>query len=43
MVQALGHDVRNPTVTVLKQIATALGVPAARLLNEVPSPRGKRG
>jgi transcriptional regulator with XRE-family HTH domain len=36
------RGVRNPTVTVLEQIAVALNVPAGRLLG-APTPRMKRG
>jgi transcriptional regulator with XRE-family HTH domain len=39
-ISGVERGVRNPTVTVLDQIATALGIPAGQLL-EVPS-RGAR-
>jgi transcriptional regulator with XRE-family HTH domain len=37
-INGVERGVRNPTVTVLEQIATALGIPAGRLLNEAPRP-----
>jgi transcriptional regulator with XRE-family HTH domain len=42
-VSGVERGVRNPTVTVLEQIAVALGVPAGRLLDDVPVSRVRRG
>jgi transcriptional regulator with XRE-family HTH domain len=35
-VSGVERGIRNPTVVVLEKIATALGVPASRLLEERP-------
>jgi transcriptional regulator with XRE-family HTH domain len=42
-VSGVERGVRNPTVTVLEQIAMALGVQTARLLDDMPSARVRRG
>jgi transcriptional regulator with XRE-family HTH domain len=43
-ISGVERGLRNPTVLVLQQIATALQVPAGRLLDEVPVKRAtKRG
>ena len=43
-ISGVERGIRNPTVLVLEQIATALQVPAGRLLDEVPVKRAaKRG
>jgi transcriptional regulator with XRE-family HTH domain len=42
-ISGVERGVRNPTVTVLEQVAVALGVPAARLLDDTPVPRLRRG
>jgi transcriptional regulator with XRE-family HTH domain len=41
-ISGVERGIRNPTVTVLEQIATALRVPAGRLLDDKPSPRVRR-
>ncbi len=41
-ISGVERGVRNPTVTVLEQIATALRVPAGRLLDNTPAPRATR-
>ncbi len=41
-ISGVERGVRNPTVLVLEEIALALGVPSARLL-EVPAAKGGRG
>jgi transcriptional regulator with XRE-family HTH domain len=42
-VSGVERGIRNPTVTVLEQIATALGVPTGRLLDDMPLQRVRRG
>ena len=42
-ISGVERGVRNPTVTVLEQVAVAFGVPAARLLDETPVLRLRRG
>ena len=42
-ISGVERGVRNPTVTVLEQVAVALGVPAARLLDDTAVPRLRRG
>jgi transcriptional regulator with XRE-family HTH domain len=41
-ISGVERGIRNPTVTVLDQIARALDVPPGRLLNDAPGPT-KRG
>jgi transcriptional regulator with XRE-family HTH domain len=41
-ISGVERGVRNPTVLVLEEIASALKVPSARLLEEVPAKRKSR-
>jgi transcriptional regulator with XRE-family HTH domain len=41
-ISGIERGVRNPTVLVLEEIALALGVPSARLLEEAPRKRARR-
>ena len=41
-ISGIERGVRNPTVLVLEGIAQALGVPTARLLEDVPSKKSRR-
>ena len=41
-ISGVERGVRNPTVLVLEEIAQALGVPSARLLEDVPRKRARR-
>jgi transcriptional regulator with XRE-family HTH domain len=41
-VSGVERGVRNPTITVLEQIAVALGIPAGRLLDDTSTPRMRR-
>ncbi len=41
-ISGVERGVRNPTILVLEEIALALGVPSARLLEDVPRKRGRR-
>ena len=41
-ISGVERGVRNPTVVVLEEIATALKVPAAALLEELPTKRKQR-
>lgn len=42
-ISGIERGVRNPTILVLEKLARALGVPAARLLEEAPRKKGARG
>jgi transcriptional regulator with XRE-family HTH domain len=42
-ISGVERGVRNPTVTVLEKIAAALGIQAARLLDDAPPQRVRRG
>jgi transcriptional regulator with XRE-family HTH domain len=42
-ISGVERGVRNPTVTVLEQIAAVLRIPTGRLLDDTASPRGRRG
>jgi transcriptional regulator with XRE-family HTH domain len=42
-ISGIERGVRNPTILVLGEIALALGVPPARLLENVPRKRARRG
>jgi transcriptional regulator with XRE-family HTH domain len=41
-ISGVERGVRNPTVLVLEEIALALGVPAAKLLEDLPAKRAGR-
>ena len=41
-ISGIERGVRNPTVLVLEEIASALGVPSARLLEDPPRKRARR-
>ncbi len=41
-ISGIERGVRNPTVLVLEEIASALGVPSARLLEEAPRRKKSR-
>ncbi len=41
-ISGIERGVRNPTVLVLEGIASALGVPSARLLENVPRKKARR-
>lgn len=41
-ISGIERGVRNPTVLVLEEIASALGVPSAKLLEEAPRKRARR-
>ncbi len=41
-ISGIERGVRNPTVVVLEEIALALGVPSARLLEDLPRKRARR-
>ncbi len=41
-ISGIERSVRNPTVLVLEKIALALGVPSARLLEDLPRKRARR-
>ncbi len=41
-ISGIERGVRNPTVLMLEEIALALGVPSARLLEDVPHKRARR-
>jgi transcriptional regulator with XRE-family HTH domain len=41
-ISGIERGVRNPTVLVLEVIALALGVPSARLLEDLPPKRARR-
>ncbi len=41
-ISGVERGVRNPTILVLEEISLALGVPSARLLEDVPRKRARR-
>ncbi len=41
-ISGVERGVRNPTIRVLEEIALALGVPSAKLLEDVPRKRARR-
>ncbi len=41
-ISGVERGVRNPTILVLEEIALALGVPSAKLLEDVPRKRARR-
>ena len=41
-ISGIERGVRNPTILVLETIAAALGVPSAKLLEDVPQKRARR-
>ncbi len=41
-ISGIERGVRNPTVLVLEEIALALGVPSARLLEDLPRKKARR-
>ncbi len=41
-ISGVERGVRNPTIRVLEEIALALGVPPAKLLEDVPRKRARR-
>ncbi len=41
-ISGVERGVRNPTILVLEKIALALGVPSAKLLEDVPRKRARR-
>ncbi len=41
-ISGIERGVRNPTILVLETIAAALGVPSAKLLEDVPRTRARR-
>ncbi len=41
-ISGIERGVRNPTILVLEEIALALGVPSARLLEDLPRKKARR-